>query len=132
MRVIGLIGGMSWESSVEYYRILNEEVNGLHSAKCIMVSVDFYEIELMQQRSSWDEAAQILCAAALNAERGGAECLLLSTNTMHLVATQIEEAVSIPFFHIADATSDKIVEKGISRVGLLGTRYTMEPGFYAD
>jgi aspartate racemase len=136
MRVIGLIGGMSWESSAEYYRILNEEIKarlgGFHSARCVMISVDFQEVETLQPRGSWDEAARVLCNAAVNAEKAGAQCLLLCTNTMHRVADQIQEAVTIPFFHIADATAESVVEKGIAQVGLLGTKYTMEGEFYTD
>ena len=135
MRVIGLIGGMSWESTAEYYRILNEEVNrqrgGLHSARCVLGSVDFHEIESLQRRGAWKEACEILCGAGLRAEAAGAECLVLCTNTMHLVATQIEETVSIPFLHIADATGERIIDGGLGKVGLLGTHYTMEQEFYA-
>ena len=136
MKVIGLIGGMSWESSAEYYRILNEEMKtrlgGFHSAKCVMVSVDFQEVETLQQRGSWDQAAHLLANAAVSAEKAGAQSLLLCTNTMHRVADQIQEAVNIPFIHIADATAERVVENGISQVGLLGTRYTMEGEFYTD
>ena len=134
MKTIGLIGGMSWESSLEYYRILNElareRLGGLHSARCLMVSVDFAEIEEMQRLNRWDAAAQAMVDAACSLERGGADFILLCTNTMHKLAPQIEAAVRIPFLHIADATARRIAAQGIQRVGLLGTRYTMEEDFY--
>ena len=134
MRVIGLIGGMSWESSAEYYRILNETVRdrlgGLHSARCILYSVDFAEIERLQHSGRWEEAGEILAAAAQSLERGGAGCVVLCTNTMHKLAGAIEESVSIPLLHIADATARRICAQGLQRIGLLGTRYTMEEDFY--
>ena len=134
MRTIGLIGGMSWESSALYYRWINEAVRGrlggLHSARVLLLSVDFAEIERLQQGGRWDEAAVILGEAARSLERGGADLLLLCTNTMHRVADEIAAAVSIPLLHIADATGAAIVERGIRRVGLLGTRFTMEQAFY--
>lgn len=134
MKIIGLIGGMSWESSIEYYRIINEttkaKLGGLHSAKSLMVTVDFAEIEKLQHEDRWDEAAQILVKCAQDLERGGADCIVLCTNTMHKLADQIIGSVNIPFLHIADATAEKIVAAGMKRIGLLGTRFTMEHDFY--
>ena len=134
MKTIGLIGGMSWESSIEYYRIINETVKeklgGLHSAKSLMVTVDFAEIEKLQHEDRWDEAAQILVKCARDLERGGADCIVLCTNTMHKLADQIIASVNIPFLHIADATAEKIVAAGMKKIGLLGTRFTMEHDFY--
>jgi len=134
MQTIGMIGGMSWESSLEYYRILNETVKerlgGLHSAKCILYSVEFAEIEALQHAGRWDEAAQVMVEAGQSLERAGADLLVLCTNTMHKLADQIEAGVSIPLLHIADATADVVKTAGIHRVGLLGTRYTMEQDFY--
>ncbi len=135
MRTIGLIGGMSWESSAHYYRIINELVRdsegGLHSAKVLMYSVDFAGIESCQVEGRWDDAAVELAEAARALERGGAECLVLCTNTMHKVAAQVAGAVAIYFIHIADATAAAIRAAGLRRVGLLGTRFTMEEEFYA-
>ena len=134
MQTIGLIGGMSWESSLEYYRILNETVKerlgGLHSAKCILYSVEFAEIEALQHAGRWDEAAQVMVEAGQSLERAGADLLVLCTNTMHKLAGEIEAGVSIPLLHIADATAEVVKAAGIRRVGLLGTRYTMEQEFY--
>jgi len=134
MQTIGMIGGMSWESSLEYYRILNETVKerlgGLHSAKCILYSVEFAEIEALQHAGRWDEAAQVMVEAGQSLERAGADLLVLCTNTMHKLAHQIEAGVSLPLLHIADATADVVKAAGIYRVGLLGTRYTMEQEFY--
>jgi aspartate racemase len=134
MKTIGLIGGMSWESSIEYYRIVNEttkeKLGGLHSAKSLMITVDFAEIEKLQHADRWDEAGQILVNCAQDLERGGADFIVLCTNTMHKLADQITANVNIPFLHIADATAEKIVEAGIKRIGLLGTRFTMEHDFY--
>ena len=134
MRTIGLIGGMSWESSIEYYRIINEtakeKLGGLHSAKSLMVTVDFADIEKLQHEGRWDEAGQILVKCAQDLERGGADFIVLCTNTMHKLADQIIANVNIPFLHIADATAEKIVAAGIKRIGLLGTRFTMEHDFY--
>lgn len=134
MKTIGLIGGMSWESSIEYYRIINETVKeklgGLHSAKSLMVTVDFAEIEKLQHEDRWDEAGQILARCAQDLERGGADFIVLCTNTMHKLADQMTSNVSIPLLHIADATAEKIVATGIKRIGLLGTRFTMEHDFY--
>jgi aspartate racemase len=134
MKTIGLIGGMSWESSIEYYRILNETVKerlgGLHSAKCVMYSVDFAEIEVCQRDGEWAEAASQLVAAAQGLERAGAELVLLCTNTMHKVADEIQAGITIPLLHIADATAEKIRAASVGKVGLLGTRFTMEEDFY--
>jgi aspartate racemase len=134
MRTIGLIGGMSWESSAEYYRLINEAVKerlgGLHSARSVMLTVDFAEVEAMQAEGRWDEAGALLAAAARSLERAGADCLVLCTNTMHKVADAITAAVGIPFIHIADATAAPIKARGLRRVGLLGTRFTMEEAFY--
>lgn len=134
MKTIGLIGGMSWESSIEYYRIINEtakaRLGGLHSAKSLMVTVDFAEIEKLQHEDRWEEAGQILAKCAQDLERGGADFIVLCTNTMHKLTDQITTNVNIPFLHIADATAEKIVAAGIKRIGLLGTRFTMEHDFY--
>ena len=134
MKTIGLIGGMSWESSSEYYRIINEEVKrqlgGLHSAKCILYSVDFEEIEICQRNDEWEKAAQILAGAAVCLEAAGADFIVVCTNTMHKVANQIQAAIGIPLLHIADITAEQILADGINAIGLLGTRYTMEQEFY--
>jgi aspartate racemase len=134
VKTIGLIGGMSWESSVHYYRIINERVRdslgGLHSARVLMLSVDFASIERCQIEGRWDDAAAELADAARTLEGGGAECLILCTNTMHKVAAAIEAATRIPFLHIADATAPAVQAAGLRRVGLLGTRFTMEEDFY--
>jgi len=134
MKTIGLIGGMSWESSIEYYRLINEEVKarigGLHSAECVMFSVDFAEIEPLQRKGRWDEATQRMIEAARNVENGGADFLVLCTNTMHKTADEIERSIGIPLLHIADATAREIEAQGLTKVGLLGTRFTMEDDFY--
>ncbi|PHD54950.1 aspartate racemase [Bacillus toyonensis] len=134
MKVIGLIGGMSWESSVEYYRIINEEVKrrlgGLHSARCLLYSVDFEEIERYQSEGDWKQAGETLGDAAYSLEKGGADFIVICTNTMHKVIDDIQGKISIPILHIADATANKIKEQGISSIGLLGTKYTMEQDFY--
>lgn len=134
MKTIGLIGGMSWESSLEYYRIINEATKArlgpLHSAKSIMYSVDFAEIELLQHQGKWQEAARVLINAARGVESGGADFVLLCTNTMHKVADDIQAHIRIPFLHIADPTARRIKDSGIRKVGLLGTRFTMEEDFY--
>ncbi|NUK09709.1 aspartate/glutamate racemase family protein [Streptomyces lunaelactis] len=136
MRTIGLIGGMSWESSAEYYRLLNELVRerlgGLHSAKCVLHSVDFAEIEELQAAGDWERAGEILAEAARGLQAAGADLLLICTNTMHKVAGQVEAAVSVPLLHLADATADAVRAGGIRRVGLLGTAFTMEQDFYRD
>lgn len=134
MKTIGLIGGMSWESSLEYYRIINEvtkkKLGGLHSAKSIIYSVDFAEIEALQHQSRWKEAADLMIMAAQNLERAGADFIVLCTNTMHKLADEIETNIHVPFLHIADATAKKIQSKGIKKIGLMGTRFTMEQDFY--
>jgi len=134
MRVIGLLGGMSWESTAEYYRIINQEIRRRlgrqHSAKILMYSVEFEEIEEMQVAGQWDRAGQLLAEEAQRLERGGADFLLLCTNTMHKVAPAIEQAIQIPLIHIADATAERIRQANLRRVGLLGTRFTMEEDFY--
>ncbi|MCD6071073.1 MAG: aspartate racemase [Microvirga sp.] len=134
MQTIGLIGGMSWESSAEYYRIINQEVNrrlgGVHSAQCLMFSVDFEEIKHLQHEGEWDKLADAMKAAALRLERGGADFIVVSTNTMHRLADAITSAVGIPLLHIADPTAGKIKTAGFERVGLLGTAFTMEQDFY--
>jgi len=134
MKVIGLIGGMSWESTVEYYRLMNEAVKqrlgGLHSAKCVLYSVDFAEVEEHQRQGKWPEAAELLTGAALNVEQGGADFVVLCTNTMHKVADAIQSRIGIPLLHIADATANAVKRAGLHRMGLLGTRFTMEDDFY--
>ncbi|MBY4888644.1 aspartate/glutamate racemase family protein [Pantoea sp. DY-15] len=134
MKMIGLIGGMSWESTALYYRIINEQVKqqlgGLHSARSLMYSVDFHEIEKLQAAGEWQKAGEILAEAALSLEKGGADFIVLCTNTMHKVAQQITDAVSIPLLHIADATAQRIRQAGVKKVGLLATAFTMEQEFY--
>jgi len=134
MKTIGLLGGMSWESTIPYYRLINEGIKqrlgGLHSASLLLHSVDFHEIEACQASGEWEKAGEIMAQAALGLERAGAEGILLCTNTMHKVASQIEESCSLPFLHIADATGRAIAASGMKRVALLGTRYTMEQDFY--
>jgi aspartate racemase len=136
MKTMGLIGGMSWESSIEYYQIINETVRtklgGLHSAKCIMYSVDFAEIEPLQHQARWNEATQLMISAAKNVERGGADFIVFCTNTMHKVADEVEKHIQIPILNIADATAEKIKTQGAKKVGLLGTKFTMEGDFYKD
>jgi aspartate racemase len=134
MRRIGLLGGMSWESSAEYYRLVNEatrdRLGGLHSADCLLRSVDFAEIEALQRQGDWARAGERLAAEAQGLVAGGAELLVLCTNTMHKVAEAITGAVGVPFVHIADATADAVVARGLHTVGLLATAYTMEQDFY--
>jgi aspartate racemase len=136
LKVIGLIGGMSWESTVPYYRLVNETVKarlgGLHSAKVVLYSVDFHEIERLQHAGDWDAAGKLLADAARALEAAGADFLVLCTNTMHKVAAAIESSVRIPLLHIADPTADAIKQAGYTKVGLLGTRFTMEQEFYKD
>lgn len=136
MKLIGLIGGMSWESTVPYYRIVNETIKerlgGLHSAKVVLYSVDFHDIERMQHAGDWAAAAAQLAEVARAVERAGADFLVLCTNTMHKVAAEIENAVRIPLLHIADATAEEITKAGLSTIGLLGTRFTMEQSFYKE
>lgn len=134
MKTIGLIGGMSWESSIEYYRIINEGVRdrlgGLHSAKSLMYSVDFAEVEALQHQGCWDDAAQLMIDAARHLEKGGADFVVICTNTMHKLADAVQAQTTIPLLHIADATAEAIRARGLRRVGLLGTRFTMEEDFY--
>lgn len=134
MKTIGLLGGMSWESTVGYYQAINkgikESLGGLHSAKIAMYSVDFDPIEKLQHSGNWEGAAEILIDGAKNVQAAGADVLLICTNTMHKVAPQIEKAIDIPLLHIADATAEVLVQKGIKTVGLLGTAFTMEEDFY--
>lgn len=136
MKTIGLIGGMSWESTVTYYREINETIKyrlgGLHSAKIVLYSVDFHEIERLQHADDWDAAGKLLGAAARSLEAAGADFLVLCTNTMHKVASAIEQAVAISLLHIADPTAEQIKSAGHSTVGLLGTRFTMEQAFYRE
>lgn len=133
-KLIGLIGGMSWESSAEYYRIINELVRdrfgGLHSAKCLMWSFDFAEIEALQYAGRWDDATIEMIKAAQSLERGGADFLLICTNTMHRMADEVQAAINIPLIHIADPTAERIKTAGLKKVGLLGTAFTMEQDFY--
>jgi aspartate racemase len=134
MKVLGLIGGMSWESSAEYYRIINETVKarlgGWHSARCVMYSVDFADIAALQHAGRWDETAHLLVGAARRLERADVDAIVLCTNTMHRVAPDIEAGIDIPLIHIVDVTADRIKAAGIARAALLGTRFTMEDDFY--
>ena len=134
MKTIGLLGGMSWESSIEYYRIINQEVRaalgGVHSARIAMVSLDFAEIEALQMKGDWGTATEILIQSARKIEAAGADFVLICTNTMHLMAEDVQAEISIPLLHIADATAEAIREAGLDKVGLLGTRFTMEENFY--
>jgi len=134
MKTIGMIGGMSWESTAEYYRIVNqkvkEQLGGLHSAKCIMYSVDFHEIETLQHQDQWDEAGRLLADAAEKVEKGGADFFIICTNTMHKVAEFVQQHVRIPLLHIADPTAKQIKAAGIQKIALLGTRFTMMEDFY--
>ncbi|OUM93791.1 MAG: aspartate/glutamate racemase [Thermobacillus sp. ZCTH02-B1] len=136
MKTIGLLGGMSWQSTIEYYRILNEEVasrlGGLHSAKIVMYSVDFDGIAEMQRRGDWMTAGRVLAEAAQGLERAGADMVLICANTMHIVADAVQQAVRIPLVHLADVTAARVKRAGLTRVGLLGTRYTMEKDFLKD
>ena len=135
-RVIGLVGGMSWESSAEYYRLINQMVRtrlgGLRSARCLLWSFDFGEIETLQHAGRWDDAAAEMIAAAHRLERGGADFLVICTNTMHRLAGQVQAAIGLPLLHIADPTAERIVQTGIRTVGLLGTAFTMEQDFYKE
>jgi len=134
MKTIGLIGGMSWESSIEYYRIINETVRaklgGLHSAKSIMYSVDFAEIEALQHQGKWDEATELMIDAAQHVQHGGADFVIICTNTMHKMADEVQKHIQIPLLHIADATAEKVKARGLRKIGLLGTKFTMEEDFY--
>ena len=134
MKTLGLLGGMSWESTVTYYQIINEtvkeELGGLHSAKILLCSVDFAEIEEYQAKGEWEKSAEVLSDAAATLQQAGADYIVICTNTMHKVAPRIQAAVSIPLLHIADVTAAEILGRGLRSVGLLGTRYTMEEDFY--
>lgn len=136
MKTIGLLGGMSWESTVSYYRTINrvvgERLGGLCSARLVLYSVEFSEIERLQREDRWEEAGAILADAACRLERAGAECVVICANTMHKVAPQIQAAVTIPLIHIADVTARRVLAAGLRRIGLLGTRYTMEMDFYRE
>lgn len=136
MKTIGLIGGMSWESTVTYYQIINEvvkeELGGLHSAKCLLYSVDFQEIEECQAGGDWERSGEILGDAAENLEKAGADFIVICTNTMHKVVPQIQKRIQIPVLHIAEAAAKKLIEQEIHTVGLLGTKYTMQQDFYKD
>ena len=134
MKTIGLLGGMSWESSIEYYRIINETVKkrlgGLHSAQCLMYSVDFAEVERLQHAHEWETLTLLMIEGMQRLAHGGADCLVICTNTMHRMAPEIQAAIDLPLLHIADATADAIKAQGLHTVGLLGTRFTMEGDFY--
>ena len=134
MKTIGLIGGMSWESSLEYYRIINEttkeQLGGMHSAKLVMYSVEFAEIVRLQHEGKWDELTAIMVDAGLRLKKAGADFIVIGTNTMHKMATEVEKATALPLLHIADATASRIIEKRLKTVALLGTKFTMEQDFY--
>ncbi len=136
MKTIGLLGGMSWESTVTYYQIINqtvkEKLGGLHSAKILLYSVDFAEIEACQANGDWDKSARLLAQAAENLEQAGADFILICTNTMHKVAPQVQRHIHVPILHIAEATADRLTERHISKVALLGTKYTMTQDFYKE
>ena len=136
MKTIGLIGGMSWESTVSYYQLINETIKeklgGLHSAKILLYSVDFAEIERYQASGDWDKSAEVLSQIAQILEKAGADFIVICTNTMHKVAPQIQKTISIPILHIAQATADALLENGIKKVGFLGTKYTMTQEFYKE
>ena len=136
MKTIGLIGGMSWESTITYYQLLNEaakeRLGGLHSAKILLYSVDFFEVEALMSRGDWDAAADLLGGVAERLERAGADFVLICTNTLYKVAPQVQSRIRVPLVHIAEAAADALLERGISRVALLGTKYTMTQDFYRD
>lgn len=136
MKTIGLIGGMSWESSAQYYAIVNrsvrERLGGTHSAKCLMYSVDFGEIEMLQHDGDWSSLTVLMVDAARRLEAGGADFVLICTNTMHLMADEVAAAIGVPLLHVVDPTASAIVRAGLKRVGLLGTAFTMEKAFYRD
>lgn len=136
MKTIGLLGGMSWESTTDYYRLINtltkEQLGGLHSAKLVLYSVDFAEIEILQQQGHWEKAGQLLIQASQNVEKAGADFLVICTNTMHIVADSIQQNIQIPIVHIADATGEALQHANIKKVGLLGTAFTMEKAFYKN
>jgi aspartate racemase len=134
LKTIGLIGGMSWESTLDYYKIINEtvkaELGSLHSAKCLMYTVDFAEIEVLQHENKWEELTDIMVNIADRLKNGGADFIVICTNTMHKMASDIEDRVGIKVLHIAEVTGKKVIEKGMKKVGLLGTKFTMEQDFY--
>ncbi len=134
MKTIGMIGGMSWESSLEYYRIINEkvkeELGGFHSARSILYSVDFNEIEKLQHQNRWHELTDIMIDAAVKLEKSGADIIMICTNTMHKMAEEVQNSINVPFIHIADATGETIQNAGLKKTGLLGTKFTMEQDFY--
>jgi aspartate racemase len=134
MKCIGLIGGLSWESTIVYYKLINEfvreQLGGLHSADCLVYSFDFAEIEALQVSGRWDEATERMVEVAQRLERGGADFLLICSNTMHKMANQVQANVTIPLLHLADATAERITARGLTKIGLLGTRFTMEEDFY--
>ena len=134
MKVLGLLGGMSWESTIPYYRMINEQVKqrlgGLHSAKIVLYSVDFHEVERLQHQGDWEGAGRLLAGAAASLRAAGAEAIVICTNTMHKVADAVEQASGLPLIHIADATALQVQQQNIRRIGLLGTRFTMEQDFY--
>ena len=134
MKTIGMIGGMSWESTITYYKLINEAVKetlgGLHSARCLLYSVDFHEIEECQAKGEWEKSGSILAGAASNLEKAGADFIIICTNTMHKVANQIQSSISIPILHIAEATADELLKNNIKKAALLGTKYTMQQDFY--
>lgn len=136
MKTIGLIGGMSWESTVTYYQLINEGIKnalgGLHSAKVLLYSVDFFEVEALMSRGEWDNAADLLGGVAARLEQAGADMILICTNTLHKVAPQVQSSIRVSLVHIAEAAAEALVARGISRVGLLGTKYTMTLDFYRD
>jgi len=136
MKTIGLIGGMSWESTVTYYQMINEGIKdslgGLHSAKVLLYSVDFFEIEALMSRGAWDDAAELLGDVAHRLEAAGADMILICTNTLHKVAPQVQSRIRVPLVHIAEAAAEELLSKGITRVGLLGTKYTMMQEFYRE
>lgn len=136
MKTIGLIGGMSWESTVTYYQIINDTVKqqlgGLHSAKILLYSVDFAEIEEYQAKGQWEKSGEVLAQVAVNLEKAGADMIVICTNTMHKVVPQIREKIHVPILHIAEATAAALKEQGIAKVGLLGTKYTMTQDFYKE
>lgn len=136
MKTIGLIGGMSWESSLEYYRIMNEkvkkELGGLHSAQSLMYSVDFEQIKILQHEGKWDELTTIMIKAAQRLEKGGADMIVICTNTMHKMADEVQKNIHLPLLHIVDATAQAIKARNLKRIGLLGTKFTMEQDFYKE
>ncbi|KON28164.1 aspartate racemase [miscellaneous Crenarchaeota group archaeon SMTZ-80] len=136
MKTIGLIGGMSWESTVEYYRIINEQVKrrlgGLQSARIVMVSLNFHEVEQLQRQGKWDEATDLMIDAAKRVEKAGSDLILICTNTMHKMADQVEANIGVPLLHIVDTTAEAIKSEGLKKVGLFGTKFTMEQDFYKE